>query len=125
MKNEPVNEFEQRFPLKDYNKLMYAFTAEELRMIAGFVNDEMRGDSAKQAISNILAKVCLPRVGVEDSPDNGVSYDYIGGRFVLFVPKNLCAQCKKRKALYEFKGKKYCEDCYNLVKTVDDGKKKK
>ena len=122
--NNNVDPFEQKFPIKDYNKLMYAFTAEELRMIGGFIADEMRGENAKQAIASILAKVCLPRVGVQDSPDNGVSYDYIGGRFVLYVPKNICVQCKKRKALYEFKGKKYCETCFNLVKTVADGKKK-
>ena len=119
-----VDPFENRFPLKDYNKLQYVFTAEELRVIGAFYPDEMRGENAKQAISNFLAKQCLPRVGVQDSPDNGVSYDYIGGRFVLYVPKKLCAQCKKRKATLEYEKKAYCGDCYNLVKTVADGKKK-
>jgi len=116
-------EFEKQYPTKDYEKLIYSFTAEELRGLAPYFSAVIQGQLMELHLNQFLHSICMPRIGAPDSPDVGLAYDFTGGKFTLYIPKNLCVECKKRKAVFEYNKKQYCEDCFNLVKTVNHGKK--
>ena len=118
------NEFEQKYPTKDFNKTVYSFDSAELRKLTSLDTIGQMGQMAQMMIGQVVQGECLPRVGAKNSPDIGVLYDIPKGQFILFTPKVWCISCKNKRALFEYKGHFYCNDCLNIQKVVDAGKGK-
>ncbi len=119
-----TNEFEQKYPTKDFNKTTYAFDSAELRKLSSLDTVLQMGQMAQMMINNVVQGECLPRVGAKNSPDIGVLYDIAKGQFVVFTPKVWCNGCKSKKAVYEYKGHFYCESCLEIQKVAETGKGK-
>lgn len=121
---DQTQEFEKRYPSKDYNKTTYSFDSNELRKLSSLDTIDQMGQMAQMMISQFVSNECLPRVGAKNSLDTGVLYDIGKGQFIIFTPKVWCNACKSRRATLEYKGKFYCDSCLNLVKTTEAGKGK-
>lgn len=118
------SEFESKYPLKDFNKVSYAFDSQELRKLTSLDTISQMGQMAQMMISQVVQGECLVRIGAKNSPDIGVIYDIPKGQFIVFIPKVWCNSCHNRKAGFEYKGHFYCEGCLNIQKTADAGKVK-
>jgi hypothetical protein len=116
--------FEAKYPVKDFNKTTYSFDSQELRKLSSLDTIDQMGQMAQMMISQFVSNECLPRVGAKNSPDTGVLYDIGKGQFVIFTPKVWCISCNKRRGLLEYGGKNYCEECFDLKKTIEAGKGK-
>lgn len=116
--------FEQKYPVKDFNKTTYSFDSQELRKLSSLDTIDQMGQMAQMMIGQFVSNECLPRVGAKNSPDTGVLYDIGKGQFVIFTPKVWCSSCKGRMAKLEYKGKFYCDACLELAKTIEAGKGK-
>ena len=116
MNNEDEN-------LKDYDKKIYTFTPLELTRLLPWDTQIQLGAVAEKVLSGILRTDCLKRVGVKNSPDVKVEYDFITGQFFAYIPKIFCSKCTMRKASYTYENKPYCEDCAKVIRQELDAKK--
>lgn len=121
---DQTQEFESKYPTKDFNKSVYSFDSSELRRLSSLDTIGQLGQMAQTLISNVVQGECMPRVGAKNSPDVGVLYDIPKGQFVVFTPKVWCSACKVRRALFEYKERNYCQSCLDIQKVADAGKGK-
>lgn len=121
---DQTNEFEAKYPAKDFNKSVYSFDSQELRKLTSLDTIAQMGQMAQMMINNIVQGECLARVGAKNSPDIGVLYDIPKAQFVVFSPKLWCIACKARRAQFEYKGHFYCQSCLDIQKVADQGKGK-
>lgn len=121
---DQTNEFETRYPSKDFNKSVYSFDSAELRKLTSLDTISQMGQMAQTLIGNIVQGECMPRVGAKNSPDVGVLYDIPRGQFVVFTPKVWCVACKIKRATFEYKEHFYCQSCLDIQKVADSGKGK-
>ena len=105
------DDLEQKYPVKDYTRMTFAFDGQELRKLTSLDTINQMGQMAQMMISQVLQSECMPRVGAKNSKDVGVVYDIPKGQFVVFTPRVWCSACKIRKAIKEYKGEYFCEDC--------------
>lgn len=117
-------EFETKYPTKDFNKTTYSFDSAELRKLSSLDTIGQMGQMAEMMIGNLIQGECLTRIGAKNSPDVGTLYDIPKGQFIVFTPKVWCIACNKRRAIFEYKGHFYCNDCLNVQKVADAGKGK-
>lgn len=106
---------EDRYPAKEYNKTIFNFTQDELRELTSLNTIVRMGQIAQVMIASKVREVCLVRVGIKNVPDVGVMHDITKGTFFTYVPKVWCLNCGVRKAVFEYKGKFYCEVCAKLA----------
>jgi hypothetical protein len=108
--------------LKNYDKKIYGFTQLELSKLMPWDTQIQIGAIAEKVLAGILRTECLKRVGVKNSPDTKVEYDFVTGNFTAYVPKIWCSQCKNRMAEFTYENKPYCTDCAKLLRKEMDKK---
>jgi hypothetical protein len=120
-----MNDFNDKFPIKDYKKLTFSLSKEEQYRLTTLDTIAQQGKLAEIMLNNLLNQTCLPRVGVKGSPDVGIEYDLASGNFYAYVPRLLCDMCHARKAVYSIpaEGDKKQNLCENCMKIVDASKK--
>ena len=102
--------------LKDYDKKIYNFTSTEVSKLMPWDMQIQIGVIAEKVLAGILRTECLKRVGVKNSPDTRVEYDFVTSQFVAYVPKIWCSECKNRKAEFTYNNLPYCTDCATVLK---------
>ena len=107
---------------KNYDKKIYSFTTMEISKLMPWDMQIQLGAIAEKVLSGILRTECLKRVGVKNSPDVKVEYDFVTGQFFAYVPKIWCSDCKNRKAEFTYENKPYCTDCAKIIKSKMVGK---
>jgi hypothetical protein len=131
MNNDLEKQYDAQFPEKDFKKSIFTFTNEEKAELGSF-NTIMQMAQLAEILSNqIVNTKVLPRLGQKVTSDSQVYYDIPSGKIVTWIPKQICSECKMKKAEFEYKGKIYCKTCVDVVraaepvKAVVDTKKKK
>lgn len=93
-------EYEKNFPIKDFKKMVFTFTREELtRMLACETNimvAAMMKQNAENLLTTIFNNICLPRVGVVNTPEIGKYTDTTKGIFYVYVPRSKDPDPKKK-----------------------------
>lgn len=101
---------------KNYDKKIYSFTTMEISKLMPWDMQIQLGAIAEKVLSGILRTECLKRVGVKNSPDVKVEYDFVTGQFFAYVPKIWCSKCNNRMAEFTYENKPYCKDCATTLK---------
>lgn len=117
--------------LKSYDKKIYSFTPAEIAKLMAWDTQVQLGAIAEKVLAGILRTECLKRVGVKESKDVEVEYDFITNQFTAYVPKIWCVNHANRKAEFSYQEKPYCNECAASLKQqmvkkepVKKGKKK-
>ncbi len=116
---------------KNYDKKIFSFTTQEISKLMPWDVQIQLGAIAEKVLAGILRAECLKRVGVKNSPDVNVEYDFVTNQFFAYVPKIWCSKCNNRRAEFTYENKPYCVDCAKLIKQeitkkepIKKGKKK-
>ena len=129
-----AKEFEEKYPDKDFAKTQFNFSAEELRMLTSFngallaaqVNANIANktvEATTNIMNNFVTVDVTKRLGITVIQDTGINYDAGIGKLIVATPKNICSQCKNKKAEFSFKGQIYCGDCIDKVTKKDNAPK--
>lgn len=118
-------DWDTKYPEKEYKKMAYLFSQEELAKVRTFDAIVNMGQLAQIMLNQVVQDEALKRVGVVGSPDLGVLYNIPAGQFFVYTPKVMCYSCKRRKATLEINKAFYCESCANIIKTAEKRNKKK
>lgn len=102
--------------LKNYDKKIFSFTQLELSKLMPWDTQIQIGAIAEKVLAGILRTECLKRVGVKNSPDTKVEYDFVTGNFTAYVPKIWCSRCKEKMAEFSYENKPYCKECATALK---------
>ena len=87
MKMNDIKNLEARYPEKDYKKMTFNFNKEELMRLISLDNTVRMAQLADKMMQTIINGVCIPRVGIKNSPDIGVIYDLAEGVFYVYMPR--------------------------------------
>lgn len=102
--------------IKNYDKKIYSFTQQELSKLMPWDMQIQLGAIAEKVLAGILRTECLKRVGVKNSPDINVDYDFVTGQFTTYSPKIWCSACKNKRAEFTYEDKPFCKDCAQTLK---------
>lgn len=105
-----------KYDKKDYDKKIFSFRPQEVSKLTPWDMQIQLGAIAEKVLAGILRLECLKRVGLKNSPDIGVEYDFTTEQFVAYVPKTWCSACKNKRAEFSYKETVYCKDCIEVLK---------
>lgn len=106
----------EQYDEKNYQKSIFSFTPQEIAKLTPWDMQIQLGAIAEKVLAGILRTECLKRVGIKNSPDVGVEYDFVTGQLVAYIPKIWCSACKNRRAEFEYSKSAYCKDCAEVLK---------
>lgn len=102
--------------LKGYDKKIYSFTPQEIAKLMAWDTQIQLGAVAETVLAGILRTECLKRVGVKESRDVKVDYDFVSNQFTAYIPKIWCSTHNDRKAEFSYENKPYCLECAEGIK---------
>lgn len=89
--SDELKELEKRYPSDEFKKMTFQFTRDELARMVSLETiaqtAQLTVQSTTTLINSIFDKICLVRVGVENTPDIGKVYDTVSGTFWAYVPR--------------------------------------
>lgn len=112
--------WDKRYNEKDFAKTTFSFTPSEIAKLAPWDSQIQIGQFASIALTGVIRRDCLKRVGVKDSTDTGIRYDISTGQFFVYQPRIWCSQCNNKRAEFSYNNsynnKVYCGGCIEILK---------
>ncbi len=111
------------FPLKDYNKKIFTFSAQELVELqpledaTKFVQTLLTlGQIAQRAKDNYVGGQVLDRLGIKKSQDSKFNYDLDNNKVIVYEPRLWCSMCDVKRAEFKYQEKIFCKDDIEKIK---------
>lgn len=117
--------YDKNFPIGEWKKSTYSFTAEELRRLMTVDAIIQMGKMAEDIANGIINRYAIPRVGIKNTEGIKLLYDTNMGKFFIYEPRVLCDMCGRKKAEFQFNGQKFCGTCLVIAQSAVKPEEKK